>query len=140
VPYTPRLPPLLRKEGDRLASYASSHIHKKPVTPVTEMQGMSLSQFARERRAIEVRVPWLDVTLWWVPTPDHIDPLVKRGVHRGRIWTASELSDLLRIRRGCREVARTLAHIKLMFGAELVSVDVPTKPNGSSETEERGSV
>ncbi len=143
MPYTPHAPPLSRKKGSGSDLMAGSHVLEKPVTSVTavaEIQRMSLSQFAREGRAIEVRVPWLDVTLWWVPTADHIDPLLRRGVHRGRIWTARELSDLMKIRQGCGEVARTLARIKLTFGAELVSVDVSTKADGSSETEVRGSV
>ena len=101
---------------------------------------MSLDQFSREGRVIEVRVPWLDMTLWFVPTLDYIDRLLTRGVHRGRIWTAGELTDLMKVGLGCREAARTLGRIKVDFGAELVSISVPAETDVSGMAARSGKV
>jgi len=95
---------------------------------------MSLSQYAAEGRALEVRVPWLEETLWFVPTLEQVGRLMSQGVQRGRIWTAGELADLMKIPGGRREDFATLARVKFEFGAELVSIVVP---GDSSPTERR---
>ncbi len=51
--------------------------------------------FAREGRLLEVRVPWLDVTLWFVPDERDAEALGREGVSRGRVWTAWELMEVL---------------------------------------------
>src|SRR5262245_56411986 len=38
--------------------------------------GMSLEEFEREGCPIEVKVPWLEATLWWVPRIEHVADLV----------------------------------------------------------------
>src|SRR5258708_1162046 len=114
--YRPQAPPLIQTEGDEPDVYAGSTISEKAVTPVTavtEILSMPLSQFAKEDRAVQVRVPGLEETLWFVPRLEHIGRVMARGVHRGRIWTAGELTDLMKIGGGSRETAVTLARIKM---------------------------
>ncbi len=50
-----------------------------------------LDRFAHEGRLLEVRIPWFDVTVWFVPEERDAEALVRDGVSRGRIWTAKEL-------------------------------------------------
>jgi hypothetical protein len=111
--------------------YVGSPIPEKPVTPVTavtELLSMTLSQFAADGRAIEIRVPWLDETLWWVPGLDQVAWLVARGVSRGRIWTAGELMDLAKVEVNGEAAMKTVARIKLCFQAEVEAVDrIPSK-------------
>lgn len=51
--------------------------------------------FAQDDRLHEVRVPGLPETLWVVPGPEDAEPLVREGITRGRIWTATEVCDAL---------------------------------------------
>jgi hypothetical protein len=64
-------------------------------------------------RLIEVRMPWLPVTLWFVPDDTAVELLVGEGVSRGRIWTRQELIDLLSIPGITKVGAQTLALTKL---------------------------
>jgi hypothetical protein len=51
---------------------------------------MPLECFAREGQLLDVRIAWLDVTLWFVPWSKTRDAREGRD-HRGRAWTAMEL-------------------------------------------------
>ena len=70
-----------------------------PVTAdldLTKVLLMPLDQFAREGQLLEVRVvPWLNVTLWFVPEERDAEAFGREDVGRGRIWTAGELSALM---------------------------------------------
>jgi hypothetical protein len=75
---------------------------------------------------LEVRVSWLPVTLWFVPDEVAAEALVTEGVSRGRVWTAHELVDLLRIPDLTKAGVRTVAMAKLEFLGEVVRVALPT--------------
>ena len=82
----------------------------------------SLEEFARDNRAIEIRVPWLPETLWFVPRVEHIEVLVREGVARGRIWTAGELIDLASVDGITPSDIERISQLKAKFGAQIVSV------------------
>lgn len=84
---------------------------------------MSLSDFEQQNHAIEVRVTWLEDTLWFVPHPDHIRILLNDGVRRGRIWTSRELADLMSLSKMPRRDLMNIASFKAAFGAEIVTVE-----------------
>ncbi len=86
---------------------------------------MSLDEFRAQGALMEVRVRWLPVTLWFVPSEADSEALAQEGVSRGRIWTARELMDLLAIPGPTSEHARTVAFAKLTFGGEVVEVRPP---------------
>src|SRR5206468_932275 len=94
-----------------------------PNSEVARILLMPLDQFEREGFPIQVRVPGLLDTLWFVPGGSERDALVRRAIGRGRIWTAHELMDLWKIPSLTRERAQTIARIKIEFEAEVVSVE-----------------
>jgi len=83
---------------------------------------MTLEEFQARGALLEVRVPWLEVTLWFVPTDDDVDLLMAGGMRRGRIWTASELMQLLAIAGGTPETVSTITHAKLATDGEVVAI------------------
>ncbi len=83
---------------------------------------LSLDDFAEQDHSIELAVPWLEETIWFVPRVEHIEDLVKGGVHRGRIWTARELKDLSSIPRLTEQDLVALSRLKLSFEGEVLSV------------------
>jgi hypothetical protein len=70
---------------------------------------------------LEVRVPWLPRSLWFVPNETAVELLLSEGVSRGRIWTKAELLDLLSI-TGNPRTAQRLAVIKAEFDGDLVKI------------------
>lgn len=90
--------------------------------------GMPLDEFQRARASLEVRVPWLDVTLWLVPTDRDAAGLMGEGVERGRIWTAAELMQFMAIADRTPETVKTLTHAKLELDGEITEV----RPRGDS--------
>ncbi len=95
---------------------------KADLLPLARLLGMPLDLFAREGSPIEVRVPWLPVTLGFVPTEADAEALAREGASRGRIWTARELMNLLAIDEITTEEVKTIASAKLEFGGEVVEV------------------
>lgn len=89
---------------------------------VMRLVGMPLTEFARKGDPLEVRVPWLDATLWFVPTPADAETMVVQGVSRGRIWTAQELAQLLSIPRLTTAQVQTVARAKIQFDGEVVEI------------------
>ncbi len=83
---------------------------------------LSLDEFAAQDHSIELAVPWLEETIWFVPRAEHIDNLVSDGIHRGRIWTAAELQDLRSIGGMTQQELVGLSRLKLAFGGEVLSV------------------
>ena len=84
--------------------------------------GLSLDEFAAQECSIELAVPWLEGTIWFVPRAVHIVDLVRDGVHRGRIWTVSELKDLLSATGLTEQDLISLGRLKLAFDGEVLSV------------------
>lgn len=89
---------------------------------IARLLGMPLDRFALEGAPMEVKVPWLDVTLWFVPTEVAAEALAQEGIGRGRIWTAHELADLLSLSGLTKEQAWTIARVKLEFLGEITEV------------------
>ena len=83
---------------------------------------MPLDQFARDGQLLEVRVPWLDVTLWFVPEERDAEALGRDGVSRGRVWTATELMDVMALSGRTREALRTITFAKLTFDGDIDAV------------------
>jgi hypothetical protein len=87
-----------------------------------DVLAMPLDQFAREGQLVEVRVPWLDVTLWFAPEERDAETLGREGVNRGRVWTAKELRAVLVIAGRTREALRTIALAKLTVNGDVTEV------------------
>jgi hypothetical protein len=68
---------------------------------------------------VEVRVPWHDTPLWFVPSETDAEVLTAEGVSRGVIWTARELADLIALGL-TRDQVQTLAHAKRAVGGDVV--------------------
>lgn len=83
---------------------------------------LSLDEFAAQDHSIELAVPWLEDTIWFVPRAEHIDNLISDGIHRGRIWTARELKDLSSIPSLTEQDLVALSRLKLAFDGEVLSV------------------
>src|SRR3989442_3886277 len=113
--YRPQTPPVVHVEGGRPDAYTGSPTCEKPVTPVTRFLSMTLREFEDQGRPLEVKVPGLSVTLWFVPGSSEQEALVSEGVSPGRIWTAAELTALWKFPSLTREQAQTLARIKAEF-------------------------
>jgi hypothetical protein len=99
---------LLRRETER----------PDPVE-VARLLDLPISQLDR---MVEVRVPWLPLTLWLVPSLRAAELLVQEGLSRGRIWTATELLNLLAVPGITTADARRLAEAKLEFDGEITGV------------------
>ena len=84
--------------------------------------GLSLDEFAKQDYSIELAVPWLEETIWFVPRADFINDLVRDGVCRGCIWTARELKDLSSIPSLTEQDLVALSRLKLAFGGEVLAV------------------
>ncbi len=89
---------------------------------VSRLSAMTLDRFGRDKQLLEVRVPWLEVTLWFVPEERDAEALIRDGVSRGRVWTATELMDLMAISGLTREALRTIALAKLTFDGDIAAV------------------
>ena len=121
---------LLREAEARLRAtqptYETDELTKKaPTRHVAEalpFLEMSVHVFARAGASLEVRVPWLDVTLWMVPADRDAVALMAEGVGRGRIWTAAELMQLMSIADRTPERVKTLTHAKLEMDGEITEV------------------
>ena len=72
---------------------------------------------------MEIRVPWLDQTIWFVPGGLEMQVLLSRGIHRGRLWTAGELSELWKMFSREPGEAAKLGRLKSGFDGELLSVE-----------------
>lgn len=83
---------------------------------------MPLDEFKRRGACLEVRVPWLNVTLWVVPVDRDVNMLMQEGISRGRIWTANELQQLISVASRTPETVQTLAHAKLELDGDIVEV------------------
>lgn len=103
-------------------SSASSDADRNDIFISHHFPSMTIDQFEREAFALEIRVPELPETLWFVPTLEEAKTLVSDGINRGRIWTACELKDLMDIPGILSSQALSLAQIKLEFDGEVIEV------------------
>jgi hypothetical protein len=83
---------------------------------------MPLDEFQRHGALLEVRVPWLDVTLWMVPTERDVAGLVREDIGRGRIWTVNELQQLMSVANRTPATVQTVAHAKITIDGEIIVV------------------
>ena len=98
--------------------------HEGELRPVelSSLLAMPLDRFALEGQLLEVRVPWLDVTLWVVPEERDAETLGREGVSRGRVWTARELMGVLTCAARTRETWRTVMLAKLTVEGDVAEV------------------
>ncbi len=88
----------------------------------TEILAMPLDRFAREGQRLEVRVPWLDVTLWFVPEERDAAVIARTGASRGRVWTASELTALMALPERTPTTIEAIARAKLAVDGDIVEM------------------
>jgi hypothetical protein len=89
---------------------------------LTPILAMPLDEFASNGKLLEVRVSWLNVTLWFVPEERDAESLVRDGVGRGRMWTAAELMDVMTISERTSEEPQAIALAKLAFDGDIAEV------------------
>jgi hypothetical protein len=87
-----------------------------------DVLAMPLDRFAHQGQLVEVRVPWLDAILWFVPEERDAEALGREGVNRGRVWTARELLGVLGIAGRTREALRAIALAKLTVNGDVAEV------------------
>lgn len=112
-----RSEPALRDAPTRAPAGSPRH-----VAEALQFLGMPLDVFQCAGASLEVRVPWLDVTLWMVPTDRDVAGLMAEGIRRGRIWTAAELMDLMAIAERTPETVKTVTHAKLEMDGGITEV------------------
>jgi hypothetical protein len=95
--------------------------------PLSHLLALDLRAFAEAGACLEVRVPWHDVPLWFVPTEADAEILTAEGVSRGLIWTARELMDLMALGLPRGQV-QTLARAKLAVDGDVVLWRPTTSP------------
>ena len=75
-----------------------------------------------DAEVVEIRVPFLVDTLFFVTSDIHVYPLLKEGISRGRIWTTGELNDLFSIPDLGPSGRLTVTIARALFDGEVVSV------------------
>ncbi len=89
---------------------------------VTEILAMPLDRFEREGQCLEIRVPWLDVTLWLVPDERDAAAIARTGASRGRVWTANELAVLMAVPDRAPATVEAIARAKLAVDGDIVEL------------------
>lgn len=74
---------------------AQTQSSAEPVPLTSGILEMTLDEFETQEQALEVRVPWLPESLWFVSSSTVAGRLNLEGITHGRIWTVTELRDLL---------------------------------------------
>jgi hypothetical protein len=92
------------------------------VIDLTEILAMPLDRFEREGQCLEVRVPWLDVTLWFVPEERDATAIARTGASRGRVWTASELARLMTLPSRTPVIVGAITRAKLAVDGDVIEV------------------
>lgn len=95
---------------------------------VARLVAMPLDRYAHEGVPLEIQVPWLGQTLWFVPDERQADTIMGEGVRRGRIWTADELMHVLLV--ATREDIQTISIAKLTMDGDVIE----TRPRESIGT------
>ena len=114
--YQPTAPPCAANMAGAAGSQTNRALpSQKPVTTVTavtRLLQMSMEEFSASDYMVEIAVPWWDETLWWVARPEGVQQLEREGVERGRIWTATELTNLSGIEGLRQDDVRTIGTLK----------------------------
>lgn len=105
-----------------LATGAAEAAAPGPLADAVRVLAMPLDTFAKAGQTLEIRVRWLDVTLFFVPDAAAGETLVTTGVGRGRIWTADELAMLMALPEHTTSTVQRLAHAKLTLDGDIVEV------------------
>ncbi len=115
---------------DRAALSTTKPLLVERLALETKLLDMSLEEFGSEGFSIQIRVPWLDETLWWVPRSEHVDILVQQGVSRGRVYTSSELTNLTNLLDAGAESpdVQGIARLRLTLDATIVGVEEAAEP------------
>ena len=77
---------------------------------------------ARGSTVIELQVPWMSRTLFLVLDARLVSTLTRRGIPRGRIWTETEVMDLVRV-GVTRQDAIKIAGTKAQFSARVTGAE-----------------
>ena len=101
---------------------------------VDAILSLPLDLFAAGREVVELRVSYLDVTLFFVSSHREASLLVGDGIGRGRIWTAGELIDVLSAPGITRNDVVTIATAKLAMAGEIAYVVSGAKSAISAES------
>lgn len=118
------------------AEQASPRAH--PARELVErFLGMTLDEFERVGSCLEVAVPGLEQTLWFVPGLEQVDSLRAGGVRRGRIWTAAELRDLMAAPGMSHEDAVAIARAKLTYNATVTAGSPTDTTSGDLDARNR---
>lgn len=89
---------------------------------VARLVAMPLDQYARKGAPIEVEVPWLSETVWFVADDRQAKALAQEGLSRGRVWTARELSALMALPERTPDIVQSLALAKRAVDGDILEV------------------
>jgi len=92
---------------------------------------MPLDQFPREGQLLEVRVPWLGKTLWFVPDERGAEALGRDGVSRGAGVDGRELVEVRALPGSTSHGLRTVALSKLASDGGQAGRKLVARPSGS---------
>ena len=123
-----KAPPGVLSPGDRDALSSHKTEMLAQLERENRLLGFSLTDFEQSGCPLEIDVPGLGQTLWFVPRDGDAGALLAEGVRRGRIWTAAELRDIVTAPGLTPEDVIRLAQAKLVFNAEVVDVR-PAEPH-----------
>jgi hypothetical protein len=126
---------LAGKKMESVPRISSPSSPSSPPSPPTaeafSFLAMPLDQFQAEGALLEVRVPWLEVTLWLVPAERDVAVLLREGLSRGRIWTAAELMQLMALSDRRSDTVKTLALAKLTLDGTISDVQLHLRADGA---------
>ena len=91
---------------------------------VARLVAMPLDHFTRKGAPLEVRVPWLSETVWFVADERQAEALGRESVSRGRVRTAVEVMVGMAAEKRARETLRTLMVTKFTFGGDVVGLHI----------------
>jgi len=121
----------VRTRGDRLRIETAAELpanllaevraRKADLLPLARQLELSLQDFARVGRPLEIRVSWWPETLFLVPDVRHAEDLWRAGVARERLWTASELLMLCGDALVTPETLRIIMVARREFRGEVVA-------------------
>ena len=123
--YKPQVPPQLAGTT-RTEQHGDSPIVGKvvtSVTSVTQLLRMSFEEFEKADVRVKIAVPWLSKNLWLVSTSSCVDGLLRGGVSRGCVWTATELANLYAIDGLNGNDRRAMAILKAHFNIRILSIE-----------------
>lgn len=105
----------------RLAADAGQRAPTDPPAPLTadDLATMPLAAFATRSLILRVWADLLGEEVWFVSREAQVQVLQRRGIPRGKIFTARELIDLLKLFRVDKRKALLVCEAKKLFGGSL---------------------